>query len=60
MIKALANDRVDDPKIEAEQEYGDDHHRGRALDLLARRGGYLPHFGAHVVVKALCALRPRF
>src|SRR5579875_1113266 len=59
MVKGLAEDGVNNPKIKAKQEHGNDDDYRRALDLFAVGNGDLPHLGAHVVVKALDALRPR-
>ena len=46
-------------EVKSEQKHRDDDHRRRALHFFARRRGDLLHLGAHIVVEALGALRPR-
>src|SRR5664279_4975567 len=58
-IEGRAQDLVDDGKVQAEQKDGDNHYGGRTLHFLARRRGDFLHLRAHIVVKALDALRPR-
>src|SRR6267142_2383618 len=55
---AVLNEIVDHSKVQREQEYRDDNHRGRGLNFLERRRGHLAHLGTHVVVKSLDAIRP--
>src|SRR4051794_7279838 len=57
-VKTAADREIHNPEIKCEQEHCDDDHSGRRLHFLARRGVDLPHFGAHIGVETLDALRP--
>src|SRR5579863_5455261 len=49
---------IDAEEIQAKNEDGNQHHRGRRPHFLPRGGSDLAHLGAHVVVKRLDAVRP--
>src|SRR5271157_3557293 len=57
-FQAVLDCEVRQEKKQPEQKHGDDHHRRRPLDFLARRSGDLLHLSAHIAVEAFDALRP--
>src|SRR5436309_2969379 len=57
-VEAAADRQIHNPEIKCKQEHGDDYNRRRSLNLFARRRVHLLHLRAHIVVKALDALRP--
>src|SRR5258708_24572762 len=60
VVHASANRVINDPEVNSEQKYRDQHHAGGRLHFLTRGRGDFPHLGANVVVESFCALRPGF
>ena len=54
----MLNDEVDHGKVKREEENRDQNHGRGGLDFLPRRRGHLAHFGAHIVIERLDAVRP--
>src|SRR5260370_7753534 len=57
-LQAVADRQIDQLEINREQKHGDDHHRRRPLNCLARGRRPFLHLRAHVVVKAIDPLGP--
>src|SRR5579863_1134198 len=57
-VHKVADGVVNNPEIDAKQEYSDDDHRSGALDLFQRGGADFAHFRAHIVIERFDALRP--
>src|SRR5262245_6254375 len=51
---------IDYREVSCKREYGEDHHRGRALHLLAIRPGHPPHLKLQIVDVFLRVVRPNF
>ena len=57
-LDGLLNHVVDEEKINAENEYRDDHHCRGGLHFLPRWRRNLAGLGAHIVIESLNPLRP--
>ena len=57
-FEAVADRQIHQPEIKRKQEHGDDHHRRRSLDFLARRRRDFLHLRTYIVVEGLDAFRP--